>query len=128
MFDELSQQPEMGADSRSCPSCDLRGVASGPRGREMKSGFPRTGKGIDEETLAAVRDAAEKAGLSVSEWLSGVAAENPVRRDEHSMTRADHDADRALAEAVESLTERLRGMDEKSRNAVGGLKSRLDAI
>jgi len=94
----------------------------------MKSGFPRTGKGIDEETLAAVREAAEKAGLSVSEWLSGVAAENAIRRDEHGMTRADHDADRALAESVESLTERLRAMDEKSRSAVSGLKSRLDAM
>jgi localization factor PodJL len=95
----------------------------------MKSGVPWSIGGIDEETREAARLAAERSGLSVSEWLNRTIAERAgiaasAKREDDTRD----DADRALGDAVDKLTRRLRSMDDPSRAALSGLKSRLDEI
>jgi localization factor PodJL len=86
----------------------------------MKSGTPWSSRGIDEETRKAIREAARRAGLSVSEWLNNQAAEDEVSPDPDDASR--------IAAALDRLTVRLRNMDAASRASVPQLAGRLDQI
>lgn len=101
----------------------------------MKSGVPWSIRGIDDDIREAARAAARRSGLSVSEWLNDLIAEQAAV-DRAAPRRSHHDRDDgdvypeadAVTDAVQSLTRRIRAMDENSRAALSGLQDRLDEI
>ncbi len=89
----------------------------------MKSGMPWSLQGLDDETRDAIYTAAQRAGLTVSEWLNNTVGEPDLRgRDGGD----DHPS--AIAAALDRLTSRLRSMDDRSRATVPNLIRRLDEI
>ena len=101
----------------------------------MKSGVPWSIRGIDDDIREAARAAARRSGVSVSEWLNDLIAEQAAA-DRATPRRSHHDKDDggfypeadAVTDAVQSLTRRIRAMDENSRAALSGLQDRLDEI
>ena len=98
----------------------------------MKSGLPWNLRGVDEETRAAVIEAARLSGLSVSDWLNQVLGDHVPESEaapETPSPRASDDSEAgALARSIEKLTQRLGAMDDTSRAAISGLADRLDEI
>ena len=93
----------------------------------MRSGVPWSIRGIDDETREAARAAARQSGLSVSEWLNDLIAEQTAK---HRTARSRHDFDDSGgdAAAIQRLTGRIRTMDVNSHTALSGLRHRLDEI
>ena len=90
----------------------------------MKSGMPWSLRGVDEETREAIYKAAQRAGLTVSEWLNSTAGGGEFG----GTADTDNDHPSAIAAALDRLTTRLRSMDDRSRATVPNLIRRLDEI
>lgn len=99
----------------------------------MRSGVQWSIRGIDDDIREAARAAARRSGLSVSEWLNDLIAEQTAGSEPvHSRSRQyfeDDDSDfDAIADAVQRLTGRIRTMDDNSRAALSDLQRRFDAL
>jgi localization factor PodJL len=103
------------------------------RGWMMRSGVQWSIRGIDDDIREAARAAARRSGLSVSEWLNDLIAEQTAGTEPaYSRSRQyfeDDDSDLdAIADAVQQLTGRIRTMDDNSRAALSDLQRRFDAL
>ena len=95
----------------------------------MTTGAPRSLRGLDDGTLEAARRAAQRSGLSMSEWLDTVIARQAmVEGCPPRHTQCDDFDDDALAAAIASLTRRIRAMDEHSCFVLTDLHERLEEI
>ena len=93
----------------------------------MRSGVPWSIRGIDDEIREAARAAARQSGLSVSEWLNDLIAEQTAE-DRPARSRHDFDDDDGDAGAIQRLKRRIRAMDVNSHAALSSLRQRLDEL
>ena len=88
-------------------------------------------KGVSDEIRAAAREAAERTGQTVGEWLSQVirATEAEERYMEQPSDAAAPEGDEtALREQITRLEQRLAELEQKTDAAIGDIQQRLNEI